>query len=98
MRPYANPAEGKEGSPFVNVDTTTSEGLVRAKKLGLAESRLAELVVTPLLYDAEQVFSPENQGRIFTVFRHPMERAVSMFFYIQVADWEATYNPLLAKM
>ena len=32
------------------------------------------------------------------MFRHPVDRAVSMFFYIQVADWEPTYNPELAKM
>lgn len=98
VRPYANPAEGKEGSPFVNVDTTSSEGLVRAKSMRLAESQLAELIVTPLFYEVEDIFTSTHRGRMFTIFRHPMERAMSMFYYIQVADWEASYNPLLAKM
>ena len=82
----------------MNVDTTSSEGLVRAKTMRLAESHLAELIVTPLFYEVEDIFPLTHKGRMFTIFRNPMERAMSMFFYIQVADWEASYNPLLAKM
>lgn len=98
VRPFANPAEGKEGSPFMNVDTTTTSGIERAKKLGLAQSGKAECIVSPLLYDIETVFSPSHKGRIFTIFRHPLERATSMFYYIQVADWEPTFNPILESM
>ena len=32
---------------------------------------------------------------MFTVFRHPVDRAISMFYYIQVADWEPSYRPEL---
>ena len=30
--------------------------------------------------------------------RHPIERAVSLFHYLSVADWEPTYDPSLATM
>ena len=29
------------------------------------------------------------------MFRHPIDRAVSMFYYIRVADWEPSYKPEL---
>ena len=34
-----------------------------------------------------------TQQSLFTVFRHPIERAISMFNYIQIATWEVTYDP-----
>ena len=30
---------------------------------------------------------------MFTMIRHPIERAVSLFHYLGVADWEPTYDP-----
>lgn len=29
------------------------------------------------------------------MFRHPIDRAISLFYYLQVADWEPTYDPEL---
>lgn len=98
VRPYANVAEGKEGTAFVNVDTTTEAGIDRARRMGLAESGLADVIITPLVHEAEVIFSPNARGRVFTLFRHPLDRALSMFYYIQVADWEPTYKPELADM
>uniref|UniRef100_A0A7S4MGW3 Sulfotransferase domain-containing protein n=1 Tax=Odontella aurita TaxID=265563 RepID=A0A7S4MGW3_9STRA len=86
----------EDGSHFVNVDTTTAEGIHRAKRLGLIESRLADVVVTQLLHPAATMFSKTQRGRMFTFIRHPIERAVSLFHYLGVADWEPTYDPDLA--
>jgi hypothetical protein len=33
---------------------------------------------------------------MFTLLRHPVERAVSMFHYLSFATWEPTYDPDLA--
>jgi len=87
----------QDPSPFINVDTTTVAGIERAKQLGLAESGLADSIVTGFIFEAETLFSPDARGRLFTVFRHPVDRAVSLFYYLQVADWEPTYNPDLAN-
>jgi len=96
VRPGGVPAD-QDPSPFVNVDTTTVAGIKRAGQLGLAESGLADSIVTGFIFDADSMFSPNARGRLFTVFRHPVDRAVSLFFYLQVADWEPTYNPELAN-
>lgn len=78
----------------VNVDTTNPDGLVRAGNLGLAESNLAKIVFTSWLEDAsESLFDSVNKGRVFTLMRHPVDRAVSEFYYLQNADWEASYDP-----
>jgi hypothetical protein len=72
-----------EPSKFVNVDTTHIPGLEKAKRLGLVESRLAEVIVIRHVFDAEQLFNQQQRGRLFAVFRHPLERAVSMFNYLK---------------
>jgi hypothetical protein len=77
----------EDRSPFINVDATTVAGIDRAAKMGFADSGLAGCVVTPFLYEANALFTETAQGRLFAVFRHPVDRAVSMFYYIQVADW-----------
>uniref|UniRef100_A0A7S4VA19 Sulfotransferase domain-containing protein n=1 Tax=Ditylum brightwellii TaxID=49249 RepID=A0A7S4VA19_9STRA len=88
---------GQDRSPFVNVDTTTIEGIERAKQMGFADSGLADAVVTPFIYEANELFTPTAKGRLFTVFRHPIDRAISLFYYIQVADWEPSYRPDLQE-
>ena len=84
--------------PIVNVDITTVEGIARAEQMGFADSGLADVVMTHLLHEANELFTPTAKGRIFTVFRHPVDCAIGMFRYIQVADWEPTYDPTLKDM
>lgn len=86
------------GHNFVNVDTISWAGVDRAASLGLAPSGLADAVVTPLAHKVVQdVFSPKHKGMLFTVFRHPVDRLVSQYYYLQEADWEKTYNPDIGK-
>lgn len=84
-------------SPFVNVDVTTTDGIARAKSMGFADAGLADVVVSPFVYETNDLFTSTAKGRMFTVFRHPVDRAISMFYYIQVADWEPTYRPDLKE-
>ena len=86
-----------KGGRYVNVDTTTLPGLQRAADMGLVQSQLADVIVTPHFYTAvTTLFDQGNRARMFTTIRHPIERAVSMFHYLSVADWEPTYDPDLA--
>jgi len=82
-------------SPFVNIDSTTVAGIQRAKSMGFADAHLAQLVVSPFVFETNDLFTQTTKGRLFSVFRHPIERAVSMFYYIRVADWEPSYKPEL---
>jgi hypothetical protein len=79
---------------YVNIDVTTPTGLVRARKMGFVGSAIADIVISPLLNDAvERLFSPKHKAVAFTIMRHPVERSISMFHYLQEAYWEPTYRP-----
>ena len=67
------PGDAKgDRSPFVNVDTTTVAGITRAKQMGFADSGLAQCVVTPFLWEANELFTQTAKGRLFAVFRNPV--------------------------
>ena len=89
----SNPNAPDISYPYVNIDSTTPEGISRAKSLGFAESELADVVYSPLLFETNDLFTSNARGRLFSVFRHPVQRAISMFFYLRVAEWEPTYSP-----
>eukprot|EP00581_Thalassiosira_minuscula_P014568 CAMPEP_0183713170 /NCGR_PEP_ID=MMETSP0737-20130205/8101_1 /TAXON_ID=385413 /ORGANISM="Thalassiosira miniscula, Strain CCMP1093" /LENGTH=1188 /DNA_ID=CAMNT_0025941921 /DNA_START=135 /DNA_END=3701 /DNA_ORIENTATION=- len=73
---------------YVNVDTSTHEGIDRAKNLDLVSSGLSDVVISPLLHEASSLFTPTRRGRMFTIFRHPVERAASLFYFIQETQWQ----------
>ena len=91
--------DGEEMQSYVNVDTTTVEGLHRAKRMGVIASGLLDVVFSPLLVDTAGLFSMTGRrGRMFALFRHPIDRAISMYQYLQFATWEPTYNEKLKEM
>lgn len=47
---------------YVNVDTSTHKGIARAKNLNLVSSGLADVVISPLLYEASSLFIPTRRG------------------------------------
>lgn len=92
------PHGGKDWK-VVNVDTTIRSGILRAKELGLVQSHTTDLIFTmePNLA-GQELYDEENKGRFLALFRHPVERAFSMFYYLQTASWERTYHPEWANM
>jgi hypothetical protein len=82
------------GATFVNVDTTSKEGLDRAQHLGFVDAELADIVFTGILPKATHaLFDEHHKASMFTIFRHPSERQISLFYYLQDATWEHTYHP-----
>lgn len=84
----------------MNVDTSTHQGIARAKNLNLVSSGLADVVISPLLHEASTLFTPTRRGRMFTVVRHPVERAASLFYFIQETQWRqpGTRNDQFAEI
>ncbi|KAL7461801.1 hypothetical protein ACHAXS_002203 [Conticribra weissflogii] len=79
---------------YVNVDVSNKEGILHAKDLGLVPSEKADIIVTPLPeFALETLFDESHKGRFLMLVRHPIERLVSLFYYLQVATWEKTYRP-----
>lgn len=73
---------------YLNVDTSTLKGIQRAQDLNLVPSGLADVVISPLLHDATSLFTPTRKGRLFAIFRNPIERAASLFYFIQDTQWK----------
>lgn len=79
---------------FVNVDTTTKSGILRAEKLGLVASKKADMIFTSdVNFAVQHLYDPSHKGRIFALFRNPVDRSVSKFYYLQTATWERTFRP-----
>lgn len=80
--------EEEDGTRFVNVDMTTSEGLERANELQLAPSGVPDVVISSVLHDVLEVFNDNNRARAFAVLRHPLDRAVSKYYSDLASDPE----------
>jgi hypothetical protein len=92
--------DGGAGHSDVNVDVSSSQGIVRAAALGLVPSRLSDVVVSPLINESGQLYDQTNQGKIFTMIRHPVERGTSLFHFLQDIHWRApeTFDHILANI
>ena len=78
----------------LNVDTISPAGMLRAKKMGLVESGLADLIVTTNINVAvATLYDDQNRGRLLALFRPPVDRMISKLYYSQVATWERSYHP-----
>lgn len=67
---------------YVNVNTETLEGLERARRVGMVDSNLVQVISTPYIAEAAQLFADKTRsGRIFVLLRHPVEQAHSNFLF-----------------
>jgi len=64
---------------YVNVDTTTIDGITRAKQLDFASSGIADVTATTLISDIANLFDRKNRGRFFTLMRNPIDRTAALF-------------------
>ncbi|KAL9182610.1 hypothetical protein ACHAXT_013262 [Thalassiosira profunda] len=71
------------GRKYLNVDLSTPEGIEKAGALELGSSGMADVVHSPLLHEASGLFSRTNQGRLFVLVRHPVEREFARFRYLR---------------
>ena len=77
---------GPGGPVYVNVETRSKPGILKAKRLGLVASGLADLIFTSdPSFALENLYDKDHRGRAVELFRHPVERLVSKFYYLQMA-------------
>jgi len=85
---------------YVNVDTTTEEGLQHARDVGLVESELADVVISPYLQQVTHTLfeNTDKKARLFTVMRHPIEKVVSMFYFLKKTSLETGKHSWIQNM
>jgi hypothetical protein len=66
--------------------------------MDLVNSELTDVIFSPLLHDSSKLFNTNHKGRAFCLFRHPVERSVSLFYYLKHATWEPTFSKKLEKI
>mmetsp|Transcript_21067 Transcript_21067/g.33065 ORF Transcript_21067/g.33065 Transcript_21067/m.33065 type:complete len:237 (-) Transcript_21067:883-1593(-) len=75
------------GPTYVNVDTTGPVGIRHAEEMGLVPSGLADLIITgDPAFAIEHLYDDAHKGRVLALFRHPVDRLVSKFYYNIVHD------------
>lgn len=95
----------------INVDASSLQGIKRAIDLRLTDKGAVTglavdpngheepfIVATSRFYDALELFSPHNKGKLFILLRHPVERVISKYFYMKKATWESSYRESVASM
>ncbi|KAL7530599.1 hypothetical protein ACHAXR_003588 [Thalassiosira sp. AJA248-18] len=72
----------------------TPSKILEAKEMGLLEPGQVDIIFTSSPgFAVKQIFDSTHKGRVLALFRHPVERLISKFYYLQVAQWEKKYNP-----
>jgi len=73
-----------DGSKYINVDTSSIDGIDRASLLNLVTSTITrpDVIVSSYLNPvSEKLYDEDHQGRAFVLLRHPIERVTSMYYY-----------------
>jgi len=72
--------EGLDGVKFAAVDLSYPDGIAIAKSLNVGLSDRVDLVSSPYLWDTAGIFDGYHKGYMVAMFRHPIERATSLYF------------------
>lgn len=90
--------QNKGGNIYVNIQTTTLPGLHWARDNNFPSSGLADVVSSHLFFPTLEYLFADNtssKGKVFTILRHPIERVLSLFYYLggESSKHERSYNP-----
>lgn len=77
----------------LNLDLSTPGACRAARDMNAADQGVADVFISQLGRQGAAVFSEYHMGRAFTVMRHPVKLAASLFYYRRIATWEPTYRP-----
>lgn len=82
-----------EEKHVLNIDLSTPDAVAVAIQNKVANRGLADVFVSQLSVEGSSVFTTDHLGRAFTIMRHPVKLAASLFYYRRIATWEPTYRP-----
>ncbi|KAL3775881.1 hypothetical protein ACHAW5_003739 [Stephanodiscus triporus] len=77
--------EGLDGIRFANVDMSYPVGIQQAKMLNVGQSEEIDFISSPYLWDSAGVFDDVYKGYMIAMFRHPIERAASLYYSMRTS-------------
>eukprot|EP00970_Alexandrium_tamarense_P013760 scaffold3665_cov214-Alexandrium_tamarense.AAC.2 len=82
---------------LLNVDTSTPEGIQEAKELDVLNSGKIDFIASSYVLSAASLFTADHRGRSFTVLRHPVDTAASLFWTLKEMQPQLKTKYTLAK-
>jgi hypothetical protein len=76
----------------INMDVSSPEGLKHAFDTNLLNENIIDVLVSNYFTSGSALFTPQHHGRAFTIMRHPIDLAESLFYYRRKASWEPSYR------
>jgi hypothetical protein len=80
---------------YTNVNVATPEGISRALNLGLVPSHLSDTIVSAHVDLVPSLFNANDKAKAFVMFRHPVDRAASMFYFLKGTGYPPLQNMTL---
>jgi len=77
---------------YTNVNIATPEGISRALNMGLVPSHLSHTIVSAHVDLVPSLFNANDRARAFVLFRHPVDRAASMFYFLKGTGYPPLKN------
>lgn len=74
------------------MDVSSPEGLKHAFETNLLNENIIDVLVSNYFTSGSALFTPQHHGRAFTIMRHPIDLAESLFYYRRKAAWEPSYR------
>ena len=73
----------------LNMDTTTPDGLAQSYENQIASSNLVDVIASNYFLSGSALFNEGHYGKSFTMLRHPVELATSLFYQRRkfIAAW-----------
>ena len=69
----------------IDIESRPQE-ILRQKDMGLVSSGKIDVMFSAFPgFAIEHLFDPSHKARVVAMFRHPVDRLISKFYYLQVA-------------
>ena len=93
----AEKTEAKASMEYVrdgvlNMDTATPDGLRHSFEEELVDSGMVDVIISNYFLAGTALFNEHHYGNAFTIMRHPITQALSLFHYRRKAKWERSYR------
>ncbi|KAL7527400.1 hypothetical protein ACHAXR_001940, partial [Thalassiosira sp. AJA248-18] len=77
---------------ILNMDTSSPDGLAFSFANQLVNSGKVDVLVSNYFLSASALFTDKHKGKTFTILRHPVDVALSLFHYRRKASWERSFR------